>query len=508
MDEAQSYNFLEALKGLVASGKYDKAIQGCKALLQQVPGHPGAIELLAEAERRKATFQQTSGAPLQARQINCPSCGKTVAPHLDTSQSITCPNCQTVINLGGEAPTGVEGRHPVYIAPKSFLKLGLEGMLQGKKVQIIGRLHYNARIREWDTEDNDWWTGDWNWDEWVVVTESKEYLFLEEDDEGYKLHQKFTPQKPNIPDRNARAVSLDDSGIRYNVLEHGTATLSFFEGEFTWLPQVGDQLSYCDTDGPDGTYSIEWASEPAEGRGMDVTEVEFFSGAPIDKMTLLYAFGQRELVEKEKQSRAAQLEYNRWANLAFLTAGLLTVAGCGSCQTNGKQIYQHSEAYAMIPDTGVTVGPFTLDKPGEIYQIKLRGSIPDNTESWAGVELLDAAEDSINTAEGDLWRESGTDDEGAWSESDLESNMYFRLDKAGTYYARMFVEAGNIGSGTLSIEVLEGLTLSRYYFIGALLAAGLGASLRKFKSANPIWILFGVLILGFMILKKMPVDDD
>ena len=507
MDEAQTNNFLEALRTLVQSGKYDKAIQGCKALLAEQPAHPGATELLAEAERRKSTYQQSAGAPLVARQYACPSCGKPVSVKLDTTQALTCPNCRALISLESGAAAEVEGRRMNYLAPPSFLKLGLEGNLQGKKVQIIGRQYFDARIREWDTEDNDWWNGEWQWHEWMVVTEDKEYVFIEEDSEGYKVHRKFTPKKASIPPPDARTVALDDSGIKYSVLEHGSATLKFFEGEFTWVPSYGESVSYCDIDGPDGLYSIEWRSQAAGG---EIEEVEFFSGTPTDKLALLHAFNLREEIEKEKASRAEQQEYNSWSLLAFATSGLLLLLGLVSLSGSPQLVFQHSASFAEIPEDGVTVGPFQLNQPGGIYRIKVSGSIPDNTDSWGGVELLDASEDAINTVEGDIWRESGSDDEGPWSESETEAVNYFRLDQPGVYYARMFVERPGATQGQLSVEISKGAVLSRYYFILALLMAGFGASLRRFKSANPVWIFLGILLLGSVILKrakKAEIDD-
>ena len=87
------------------------------------------------------------------------------------------------------------------------------------------------------------------------------------------------------------------------------------------------------------------------------------------------------------------------------------------------------------------VGPIVVEQPGEVFEINVRANLPDNHWSFIEVELLDGNEEYLYSFGQELWRESGRDSDGNWSESrrDFETKLTFPV--TGFYYLNFIVES-------------------------------------------------------------------
>ncbi len=499
-----SEQFLKTLQKLLDDGKFDKVRQGCKDLLAREPNNLDAQRLLDEATRRKATLEK-GAASVKVTALSCPNCSSSLSPRED-SQALVCAACGSVLDLtkavGQKCDTMNFGANP----PLSFLRLGLEGTIFGKRVQIIGRIRYRCTMKEWDEEDNCYTRGTWVYDEWQLVTEDKGYIFIEEDSEGYRLFQKFTPNLSQMPEEEAEFIALEQSVGRLRVMERGTASVNFFEGEFTWVPKSGDSSRYVDIGTDNPLYAIEWRLE--RGSSDKVEEVEFYRGRTSNRIELLECFGQKAELEKAVAERRSDLEYKVWG-WSYFALSLFLLVMAWNTRGDGTRIFEKSISLNEIPAEGRLVGPIELKQVNTVYNLNLVSSIPTNSAAWGAVELLDSDYASINAVEGDFWSETGYDDEGSWAESDLSSNYYFRLEKPGTYYARFFVEKETASTGTLSLRVYEGVLLSRYFLVGGLFALGMAVAIGRFKKLNPLFAAVGLVVLGYLILTKLSeLSDD
>lgn len=497
-----SAQFIETLRKLLDQGKLDKVRQGCKDLLTREPDNQDAKQLLEEVTRRKAVLAQgASGVKIEA--LNCPECSSPLTPR-NESQSLVCSICGSVLDLSKGAGAKYAAVDVNANRPLSFLRLGREGTLFGKRVQIIGRIRYHCSISEWDEEDGCYTRGSWSYDEWQLVTEDKGYMFIEEDSEGYRFFQKFVPTNPQLPDTRLDFIALEQSAGRMRVMERGTANVRYFEGEFTWLPALGDSSKYVDIGTDNPLYAIEWRTE---GPSEQIEEVEFFRGRALTRMELLEAFGLKEELAQERAKAHSDREYKIWG-WAYFAIAVVLFALCLQTFGNGRLIFEKSIALNEIPTEGRLIGPIELKSKDSIYNLNLVSWIPDNTSAWGAVELLDANFASINAVEGDFWTETGRDDDGPWRETDLSTDHYFRLEQPGSYFARFFVEKETASSGTLTLKVYEGIRLSRYYLVAALFALGMAVAIGKFKKLNPVFAVVGLFVLAYLVISKLPDSDD
>jgi ribosomal protein S27E len=456
------------LAELLDSGRLDEAI----AMRGSASSSPRALDLIDCAERRKALIEKFQGGEARASQIACPQCHMKLRVVSPSSQSVSCYGCHTLTDL--KTLSAVDALIPC--PQKSALKIGMEGSLGGTRVQIIGRAIYNASIREWDSEDKTYENGSWRWTEWSLLTAAAEVWYLCIDDEGYSLSTSFTPQEPCVPGDISDKLNFTGGpfmGGGHRIEEWGEARIIAAEGEFSWIPSRSETIQYAEYSDDDRRYGVEWR----RGTGASAaSEAEFYQAAPIGYPELLRAFSLSDLLSEWEQVGAYRAQLLRWA-VPFLLIGAIFISAGMVSEASGRTVYQTQiPSLSALPDEGVLRGPFRLSQAASVHQIRFAASIPDNSEIWTGVELLDENQDAINASDGDLWRESGYDEGEYWSESDLTRRMTFYLRKPGSYYVRVFGEADPLkpADGSLAIEVREGATAARPYFISGIIMLVVG----------------------------------
>ncbi|TDF37213.1 hypothetical protein EYS14_13725 [Alteromonadaceae bacterium M269] len=102
------------------------------------------------------------------------------------------------------------------------------------------------------------------------------------------------------------------------------------------------------------------------------------------------------------------------------------------------------------------IGPIIVEKPGEVFEVKVKGSLPDNHWTFVEVELLDGNEEYLYSFGQELWRESGRDSDGKWSEAkrDFETKITFPV--TGFYYLNFIVESKrSVHPKTLKVTLLK-----------------------------------------------------
>ena len=438
--------------------------------------------------------------------IRCPNCGTSLNLGAAKVTGIVCSNCGSIFDAEKLEVLTKGAFKPESFPSRSFIRLGLTGTFDGKQYQVIGRISYKASIREWDGEDSQYCTESWSWDEWTLVGEQKDYIYLQEDDEGYSLARSFVPTNPEPPEREIMNL---EGGTPLRVQELGTARGIFYEGEFTWIPGNGETVQYAEYTVGGVTYSVE---NRKDNQG-EVLEVEFFKAVPFTEIDLLRAFDFKEEIRIYEQKEVEKRQYAHWSNLFLAVAFLLLLVSLVSSTSKGRELFKQNINLASLnSDEGVVVGPFDLSKVGTVHNLRLSASIPDNSEAWAAVELLEDEDTAVNEFEGDFWRESGYDDEGNWSEADTVKDNYFRLEQPGEYFARVIGSPGLASNfGTVQVSVYEGIVLVRYFILAAILSLSFGVAIRARNSLNPFWIIGGtvlILIAAFVWIKEHRSDDD
>lgn len=87
-----------------------------------------------------------------------------------------------------------------------------------------------------------------------------------------------------------------------------------------------------------------------------------------------------------------------------------------------------------------TIGPITVQKYKEVYEITIASSLPENSWAFVEGEVLDAEKDYLFSFGKELWHETGYDSDGAWRESDNNYSMKLTFPQPGQYYLNLKTE--------------------------------------------------------------------
>jgi ribosomal protein S27E len=250
--------------------------------------------------------------------IECTGCGSAmdIASGAARGQA-TCGSCGSVLDLSTPEYRVLSKLIVGGYKPKSKLEVGLEGEFDGVLYRIMGRLRYSQP--------------DCFWDEWFLVAADGTICYLEEDDGDFRLLRPFTPSdapvRSDLEDATKSSLTID--GDRYNIVERGTASIEYFEGQIAWRVKAGTTVQFIDARGADGRLSIEWTKR----------ELEFFRGTARSVGEIGSAFGVSPLFPPSYSASSfvggdASMPASSIMILAFVLIFFVIVfsmADCGSC---------------------------------------------------------------------------------------------------------------------------------------------------------------------------------
>ncbi|MCS6800806.1 MAG: DUF4178 domain-containing protein [Chloroflexota bacterium] len=204
--------------------------------------------------------------PLEIRKLSCPRCGASLEVlNARRTKTLVCRSCGSQLDLTDPALQVVANLTNVRATPRTPISLGMWGQFRGKQWQVIGRVRYREEGAFWD--------------EWLLMTEEGELLWLTEGEEGFTLYDPIVPREPTDPETVGLTLTLD--GTRYPVRARGIGTIDYLEGELTWKATRGDQVRYLDAQLGQTKAAIEWTP----------SEIEFFRGEKLPANAVRQAFG-------------------------------------------------------------------------------------------------------------------------------------------------------------------------------------------------------------------------
>ncbi len=221
----------------------------------------------------------------KARHFVCPNCAASIQVTLDTSKSISCASCTTVIDIS--QGIGGELKHALQDEPvKPLIALGTQGQLQGVMWQVVGFQHRMGT----DPADPDEQFG---WSEYLLFNRKRGFTLLVDSTEGRSLVKPATGA-PLLVESGRSASYL---GQRYTLKEHYQAETIYVAGEFYWQVQRGQTSDNRDFVSGSGLLSME--KTPAE--------VTWSVGSQLGSDAVAKAFKLDEKKDLFKRSDVAPL---------------------------------------------------------------------------------------------------------------------------------------------------------------------------------------------------------
>lgn len=218
----------------------------------------------------------------QGRQFNCPHCGAPVPVWLETTQSLTCPACRSLIDihdgLGGEL------RHALQDEPiQPLIALGRTGKLQGVDWQVVGFQH---RMGVAPGEDEHF-----GWSEYLLYHRQRGFAFLVDAEDGWSLVRPTT----GAPRLAANGQSASYLGKTYALQYQYQAETDDVLGEFYWPVERGQTTFNRDFAQGRGLLSMEQSG----------AEITWSSGDRLDSAVVAQAFGLQDKQDLLRRQDAA-----------------------------------------------------------------------------------------------------------------------------------------------------------------------------------------------------------
>ncbi len=246
------------------------------------------------------------GKEVKGRHFNCPNCGSAVDVKLETSQSIVCGNCASVIDLS--QGIGGEIKHAIQDEPvRPLIPLGSLGTLQGKSWQVVGFQHRLGQ--EVGDEDESF-----GWDEYLLYNNKAGFIFLVDATDGWSIVKPAT----GAPEANtSRQVKYQ--GASYTLQYSYNAETTYVAGEFYWRVERGQK-----------TYNEDYANgklllSREQSAGTGGKEITWSVGSKVDAQTVVQAFklkGQEDKFTRDvaplATSGGSGLSLGTWVALIFL----------------------------------------------------------------------------------------------------------------------------------------------------------------------------------------------
>ncbi|MBH1965604.1 MAG: DUF4178 domain-containing protein [Comamonadaceae bacterium] len=220
-------------------------------------------------------LKEESAREEKGRQFTCPNCGNPVQVALDSTKTITCRSCNSIIDLS--SGLGGELRHAEQNEPiKTLIPLGAKGQLQGVHWQVVGFQH---RMGQEPGDDEQF-----GWDEYLLYNRKRGFSFLVDSSDGWSMVKPATGA-PNMANRNAQTATY--LGTTYTLEYSYDAETTYVAGEFYWPVSRGQKTFNRDFASANGLLSQEQTPN----------EVTWSVGSRISSDTVAKAFKLEDKAE-------------------------------------------------------------------------------------------------------------------------------------------------------------------------------------------------------------------
>ena len=238
---------------------------------------------VALSELALTGLKEDSTKTLSGRAFECPNCGNALEVKLATTQSITCGQCSTVVDVSAgigadmahyqQANAGVSGAEPqIPLGSTGKLALGVGGPGALLPWQVVGYLE-RCDIPESSEDETTFWR------EYLLFNQMEGFAFLVDSNDGWSWVRPIT----GVP--AVRGDKAEWQGRTYARKWAYGAKITWVQGEFYWRVKRDERAHVTDYEGT-GAHSKARLSREQAGN-----EVTWSAGETLAAATVADAFG-------------------------------------------------------------------------------------------------------------------------------------------------------------------------------------------------------------------------
>ncbi len=330
---------------------------------------------------------------------NCKNCGFPMQQVNPNSLMMVCESC------GTRAGESIPPQYIPEVPLNPLFKLHEQFEKNGVTWQVIGCQSYMGSVEEWDSEDKAWERTPWSYHTWWIINESREIAWISQDKTGYSWSHKKTVTS-GIPEGDRS-------------YEIGSYTLVSAVGEFSYIPREAEQVRIYEKNGR----SMEILLDENGGN----QEIEAYQDVKLDLMELLNSFGKQSVVDALKRAKLAM--YAAFTSIAALVVGFFIMQGFEKTLITTPTVTIDRPSLKKV----IPLGEFTMEKKGLIELDFLASLARGDGNFDAEVVVSDSDKTAVAELPLSLWRESGRDSDGPWTESQYRDAPRINLPAADKY---------------------------------------------------------------------------
>ena len=231
-------------------------------------------------------LRDSSGATLASRAMPCPHCGAPLEPRLDSTKSIVCQQCKSVVDISTGAGADLAA-YQQSTGGEPQIPLGTTGELaisggSPKPWQVVGYME-RCDLPESDEDEQTFWR------EYLLFNRMEGFAFLVDTEEGWSAVRPLTGAPATS---RGDTVTYQDKPFKRRWTY--TAKVTYVLGEFYWRVRREERALVRDYEWRNGgrleLLSAEQTGQEvtwSHGRALDAAEVRRAFALPEDRMPAL-----------------------------------------------------------------------------------------------------------------------------------------------------------------------------------------------------------------------------
>lgn len=234
---------------------------------------------------------------LKSNGLSCPNCGASIAITLKTTQSVTCGQCHSVVDISkgiGEQLSYVAQTNPEDTPGAPLIALGTTGLLALNFGEALLSWQVVGYMERATTDDEEIYF----WREYLLWNQVEGFAFLVDSSEGWSFVRPLTGAPSN---EQGGAVQVWND-LRYRRVEQYKSRVTWVVGEFYWPVRLGDTTLHIDFKNSSGqavrqlnrertAHEVVWS----EGRNLTAQEVRKAFSIADDKTAIF----ERDFVDPD-----------------------------------------------------------------------------------------------------------------------------------------------------------------------------------------------------------------
>lgn len=350
--------------------------------------------------------------------MGCPNCGGPInltAP--DRSQRVTCPNCDSLLDVNQGNLTWLHALTPQPEAYPFVLEIGAEGVFnEDIKMKVIGGMTRSVTVDGVK----------YFWNEYLLYEPRIGFTWLVHSDN----HWNYVEPLPvaEVQDNGSTAIY---NGKTYRIFQDAIAMVEYVKGEFYWRVEFGEMVRARDFVHPPEMISGE----------MSQNELNWSIGTYMTNAQVEKAFGIKGLPGAWNVAPNQPFPHYSFMRYSWLMLGILIVAGIlmipfgsSSSTVTSQEVTLPAMANAQADQTAFST-PFDL-KGSRNVRVTAEAPV-DNSYAELDFDLINEQNSEVESFPLDISFYKGVEDGEAWSEGGQSNEADISAVPAGKYSLRI-----------------------------------------------------------------------